>query len=107
MVTKKTPSKKPVKPVAKAPSKATTRPNASISAPTTVLPIKRGAKAIDGQVDNTRRQLKIDDSTYELMKEIGGGNASLGIREAGRRLIEHKDIGPFDAERHAARAMAR
>lgn len=101
MATKTAPTKKPV---TKASAKVTSQRNARLLAPATDLPIKRGAKAIDGVADNTRRQIKIDDDTYALMYEIGGGNASLGIREAGRRLIEHKDIEPFDAERHAVRA---
>lgn len=103
MATKTAPTKKTI---SKAAAKVTSQRNARLLAPPTELPLKPGAKALDGVVDNVRRQIKIDDDTYELMWEIGGGNASLGIREAGRRLIEHKDIEPFDAERHAARAKA-
>lgn len=65
-----------------------------------------GVKADDGVTDLERKQVRLDASTEALLSKVGGGNLSLGIREAARRLIEHADSGPFDKKRHECRAIS-
>ena len=62
-----------------------------------------GVKADDGASPLERKQVRIDPVTEELLSAVGGGNLSLGIREAARRLAEHADLMPFDPKRHRAR----
>lgn len=59
----------------------------------------------DGVEDTVRRQVMLDQDTLTILKQIGGGQLSLGAREAARRLAEHGDIEKFTRERHEARAM--
>lgn len=54
-----------------------------------------GVKAKDGAGDLERKQIRIDPFTEELLTTIGGGNLSLGIREAARRLVASRDTGVF------------
>lgn len=51
-----------------------------------------------------RRQVMLDENSETILKQIGGGQPSLGVREAARRLAEHGDIEKFTRERHEARA---
>ena len=45
-----------------------------------------GVKAIDGAAVLERKQVRLDATTQEILVAVGGGNLSLGIREAARRL---------------------
>ena len=58
----------------------------------------------DGVEDTERRQVMLDENSETILKQIGGGQLSLGVREAARRLAEHGDIEKFTRERHEARA---
>ena len=75
----------------------------------TKLPKKTRApgagRPVDDCVEETvRRQVMLDQETLTILKQIGGGQLSLGAREAARRLAEHGDIEKFTRERHEARA---
>ena len=61
-----------------------------------------GVKADDGAVTE-RKQVRLDAESEAILLKVGGNNLSLGIREAARRLVEHKDIKEFSAKRHALR----
>jgi hypothetical protein len=61
-----------------------------------------GVKADDGAVTE-RKQVRLDALSETVLLEVGGGNLSLGIREAARRLLENKDTKEFSAKRHALR----
>ena len=61
-----------------------------------------GVKADDGATTK-RKQVSLDAATEAILCKVGGGNLSLGIREAARRLVESRDAGVFDKARHAAR----
>jgi len=63
-----------------------------------------GVKTEDGALWLMRKQAKIDAETEAVMLKVGGGNFSLGIREAARRLRESGDTKPFSAKKHAERA---
>lgn len=63
-----------------------------------------GVKPKDGVSPMDRKQVRLDPSTDALLSRIGGGNLSLGVREAARRLAEHGDIAPFSLERHKKRS---
>jgi hypothetical protein len=62
-----------------------------------------GVKPDDGVSPLDRKQIRIDPESDAILSKIGGGNLSLGIREAARRLVENKDAKPFSATRHAKR----
>lgn len=62
-----------------------------------------GVKPDDGVSSLERKQVRVDPATEAILNQVGGGNFSLGIREAARRLVEHEDVGPFDEKRHAGR----
>ncbi len=62
-----------------------------------------GLKADDGVVELERKQVRVDRATEELLCKVGGGNFSLGVREAARRLLEHKDTAKFTLKRHSLR----
>jgi len=57
-----------------------------------VLP---GVKAPDGPLKLRRKQICINDDLEAILAAIGGGNLSLGIREAARRLNNSKNMKPF------------
>lgn len=61
-----------------------------------------GVKADDGAV-TARKQVRLDVESEAILLKVGGGNLSLGIREAARRLVEHRDAKEFSAKRHEAR----
>ena len=63
-----------------------------------------GVKPDDGASPLDRKQVRIDPATEAVLSKIGGGNLSLGIREAARRLVELADTKPFSAKRHAQRS---
>ncbi len=63
-----------------------------------------GVKPNDGVSQLDRKQVRIDPESEEILSRVGGGNLSLGIREAARRLVEQKDIKPFSAKRHEERS---
>ena len=60
-------------------------------------------KPDDGVSPLDRKQVRLDPESEAILSKIGGGNLSLGIREAARRLAELKDTKPFDPKRHAER----
>ena len=62
-----------------------------------------GVKPDDGVSPLDRKQIRIDPESEAILSKVGDGNLSLGIREAARRLVEHKDAKPFSAARHAKR----
>lgn len=62
-----------------------------------------GVKAKDGIAEGARHNVMIDAANLEILKNIGLGSFSLGVREAARRLEEIGDVGEFSIERHAAR----
>lgn len=62
-----------------------------------------GVKAKDGIAEGARHNVMIDAANLEILKNIGLGSFSLGVREAARRLQESGDVGAFSIERHAAR----
>jgi hypothetical protein len=62
-----------------------------------------GVKADDGVTKTERKQVRLDAESAALLVKVGGGNLSLGIREAVRRLVENKDTQKFSAKRHALR----
>lgn len=62
-----------------------------------------GVKAGDGATDLERVQIMIDPATKALLEPISSV-LSLAVREAARRVHESGDVGPFDPERHEARA---
>lgn len=62
-----------------------------------------GMKADDGPLELERKQVKVDAASEAILLRIGGGNFSLGVREAARRLAEHDDLAPFEIARHQAR----
>ena len=61
-----------------------------------------GVKADDGVVTE-RKQVRLDAESEATLLKVGGGNLSLGIREAARRLVERKDTKEFSPKQHAAR----
>lgn len=63
-----------------------------------------GVKPEDGCEKLERKQVRIDPETEEILSKIGKGNLSLGIREAARRVVEHKDAKAFSKVRHAKRS---
>lgn len=62
-----------------------------------------GVKPDDGVSPLARKQIRLDPDSEAILWKIGGGNLSLGIREAARRLDEHDDIEPFTLKRHEKR----
>lgn len=62
-----------------------------------------GVKPDDGATSLDRKQVRLDPESEAILSTVGGGNLSLGIREAARRLVEHGDLKPFSAKRHADR----
>lgn len=62
-----------------------------------------GGKADDGVCDPERKLVLVDPATVAVLTAVGGGNLSLGIREAARRLVELGDTVPFSAVRHSTR----
>lgn len=62
-----------------------------------------GVKADDGVTATERKQVRLDAESEAVLAKVGGGNLSLGIREAARRLVENKDTKEFSAKRHALR----
>lgn len=62
-----------------------------------------GVKAADGVTDVERRNVMIDQLGLEIFEMIGGGNLSLGVREAARRLQENGDTSEFSKTRHEER----
>jgi hypothetical protein len=63
-----------------------------------------GPKADDGVKRLTRKQVKLDEETIRILTRVGGGNLSLGVREASRRIVEAKDTRKFSEVRHHNRA---
>lgn len=63
-----------------------------------------GPKADDGVKRLTRKQVKLDEETIRILTRVGGGNLSLGVREARRRIVEAKDTRKFSEVRHHNRA---
>jgi hypothetical protein len=61
-----------------------------------------GVKADDG-VATQRKQVRLDAESEAILLKVGGGNLSLGIREAARRLVANKDTKEFSPKHHAAR----
>lgn len=57
----------------------------------------------DGVENTARHQVMLDEDSETILKQIGGGQLSLGVREAARRLVEHADVDAFSRERHEAR----
>lgn len=62
-----------------------------------------GVKAADGVTDVVRMGVMVDPTNIELLKRIGDGNFSLGVREAARRLKESGDTAKFSKKRHEQR----
>lgn len=62
-----------------------------------------GIKAKDGAKDVERRQVMVDPDSLAVLEKIGGGNLSLGVREAARRLVETGDTRAFSKKRHDGR----
>lgn len=62
-----------------------------------------GVKPDDGASPLARKQVRLDPETEAILSRLGGGNLSLGIREAARRLVEHSDIEAFSVKKHANR----
>ncbi|TAL65840.1 MAG: hypothetical protein EPN79_11875 [Burkholderiaceae bacterium] len=62
-----------------------------------------GVKPMDGVGQVARRNVMIDPAGLEILEKIGGGNLSLGVREAARRLQESGDTAKFTKKRHEAR----
>ena len=62
-----------------------------------------GVKSADGVTDVERRNVMIDPPGAAILEKIGGGNLSLGVREAARRLKESGDTAKFSEKRHANR----
>ncbi|TAL72867.1 MAG: hypothetical protein EPN79_02165 [Burkholderiaceae bacterium] len=62
-----------------------------------------GVKAADGATQVERRNVMIDPVGVRVLEKIGGGNLSLGVREAARRLWESGDTAKFTKNRHEAR----
>ncbi len=54
-----------------------------------------GVKPEDGASPLSRKQIRLDPESEAILSKIGGGNLSLGIREAARRLDGHGDTSPF------------
>lgn len=75
----------------------------NLSKPKTRAP-GAGVKPDDRASPVDRKQIRLDPTSEEILSKIGGGNLSLGAREAARRLVEHGDIERFSAERHAKRS---
>ena len=65
-----------------------------------------GIKAADGATVVERRNVMIDPPGLEVLMKIGGGNLSLGVREAARRLKEGGDTAKFSKKRHEGRQKA-
>lgn len=55
-----------------------------------------GLKAVDGAMDLARKQVRMDAHTESILSAIGGGNLSLGIREAARRLVASNNTECFE-----------
>ena len=62
-----------------------------------------GKPTTDGVTEVDRRNVMIDPSGLEVLEKIGGGNLSLGVREAARRLKESGDTAKFSKKRHEER----
>jgi hypothetical protein len=54
-------------------------------------------KALNGQL--SRKQVLVDEDARSVLTQIGGGELSLGIREAARRLALSGQTQPFVLER--------
>ncbi len=63
-----------------------------------------GPRADDGLKRLTRKQVMLDAETIRILSRVGGGNLSLGVREARRRIVEAKDTRKFSEVRHHNRA---
>lgn len=63
-----------------------------------------GRKVRDGQVDTRRHEVMLDAASAAVLIAVGGGNLSLGVREATRRIVESGDTAPFSEARHSLRA---
>ena len=62
-----------------------------------------GKPTTDGVTKVERRNVMIDPPGLEVLEKIGGGNLSLGVREAARRLKESGDTAKFSKKRHDGR----
>ena len=62
-----------------------------------------GKPTSDDVTELERRNVMIDLPALEVLGKIGGGNLSLGVREAARRLKESGDTARFSKKRHAGR----
>lgn len=62
-----------------------------------------GKPTTDGVTVVERRNVMIDPPGLEVLEKIGGGNLSLGVREAARRLKESGDTTKFSKKRHDGR----
>ena len=48
----------------------------------------QGVKAADGATGLKRRNISIDDASADVLREYGGGDLSVGIRRAAKRVAE-------------------
>lgn len=48
----------------------------------------QGVKAVDGATGLKRRNISIDDASADVLREYGGGDLSVGIRKAAKRVAE-------------------
>ena len=62
-----------------------------------------GKPTTDGVTVVERRNVMIDPPGLEVLEKIGGGNLSLGVRAAARRLKESGDTAKFSKKRHDGR----
>lgn len=65
--------------------------------------VRRGVQVEGGLQEMERKDVRLDPVTVTTLTTVGGGNLSLGVREAARRLVENEDAEPFSEERHAER----
>ncbi len=87
------------------------RPTTAPEMATVAAPRKRapgaGVKAADGVTHGERCNVMLDEASRKVLEKIGGGNLSLGVREAARRVAEAGDLGKFSAKRHGQRSPQR
>ncbi len=62
-----------------------------------------GLKTMDNRTDVTRTNVMLDPLSVAVFEEIGGGNISLGAREAARRLYDKGDVEEFHEAHHRRR----
>ena len=48
----------------------------------------QGVKSADGATGLKRRNISIDDASADVLREYGGGDLSVGIRRAAKRVAE-------------------